>query len=390
MPNCYFLLDKVVNSPYIGLSFGSIDNNVHSLDHLFGHFDGFSYNNFYHINQYKLTNPYKIKFVLTYTHMPLNTNIDLSRDAIDIINNDDKTFLCIFSVLESKITPVELSTELQRQGIPLNKVVVVCSNLESHNKIIEGVKYICINFWESISRHHHKTLPDMAITMPDELNLQNASKKFICLNRNIKPHRIWLMYSLLQSKIIDQGHVSYHLPSISKEDHIRCAKEHAIRRIPKELHEDFKYALMRNMYTRMLDDLHKHVINYGNSIKYYYNDSLLSVITESDTHDNFITEKTYKAMMNLHPFFIVGNPAQHTLLRKRGYHTFEDLFEVNDVGHYTTAMKLWKNIKKKDIGLLKQDIEKKYMDKLIHNQQLFLSRSAKWDNIVDTIIETIS
>jgi len=270
-----------------------------------------------------------------------------------------------------------------------DKVVVLCCDVEAHNKTLDGIKYITVNYWESVSIHQHKTLPNVAITLPDELDIDNATKKFLCLNRNIKPHRIWLMYSILKNGVYDQGHVSYNLPDISKEEHNECAKSyHTVKRIPKELHTDYKMSLLREMYTRKLDELNKvQVINYSNSIKAYYNDSLISVITESDSTKNFITEKTYKAIMNLHPFFIVGNPEQHSLLRARGYETFEDLFGVDCVMDYNQATALWQNINAMDIDILKRQIKEKYIDKLLHNQRLFLSRKVSWDKIVDNIIE---
>jgi hypothetical protein len=111
------------------------------------------------------------------------------------------------------------------------------------------------------------------------------------------------------------------------------------------------------------------------------------VITESDSTKNFITEKTYKAIMNLHPFFIIGNPEQHSLLRARGYETFEDLFGVDCVVDYTQAMQMWKHINNTDIDILKRQIKEKYIDKLLHNQRLFLSRKVSWNKIVENIIE---
>lgn len=200
------------------------------------------------------------------------------------------------------------------------------------------------------------------------------------------------MYSILRSDVINEGYVSYNLPEVDSTEHDACAKSHhTLKRIPQELHKDFKMALVREMYNRKLDVLNKvEVINYGNSIKSYYNDSILSVITESDSHKNFITEKTYKAIMNLHPFFIIGNPEQHSLLRARGYETFEELFGVSVVSDYTQAMKLWHNIKNTRIDLLKTKIKNEYFDKLIHNQKLFLSRKISWNTIVDSIVELVN
>ncbi len=41
----------------------------------------------------------------------------------------------------------------------------------------------------------------------------------------------------------------------------------------------------------------------------------------------FVTEKTYKAIMNYHPFIIVGNAGTLKYLREEGYHTFPELFD---------------------------------------------------------------
>lgn len=389
MSNYYLLLDDIIQSPYSGIVFEGKRSSVHFL---LGHFKGFEYKNVFHINQQKFLDKEKIKFLLEPVHMPNSVEINLSNNAIDLINTDPNVYLCLLSFQECHTTPVELRKELQKHKINLNKVIVLCSDIDAHQKTLEGVKYICVNFWESISRHQHQVLPDTATTHIDELNIDKANKKFLCLNRNIKPHRIWLMYSMIKSNVLDQGHISYVLPDVDKTWHSECAvSEHTLKRIPKEFHQDYKMTLLQQMYSRRLDTLNtQYVINYSNSIKRYYNDSLLSVITESDSYKNFITEKTYKAIMNLHPFFIIGNPTQHSLLRTRGYETFEDLFGVNSVMDFTQAQQLWKNINAMDIKLLKQNIKNKYLDKLIHNQQLFLSREVSWNKIIDTLVGLVN
>lgn len=389
MKDCYFLVDNVLQSPHSGITLrlpGEV--NTRPLDYVFGHFDNFSYNNFFHINQIKFLDD-KPKYLLNIIHMPEWTEINLSKKSIEILQNDPTVFLCLVSVLECIISPKALAKELASHKIPASKVVVLCSDLSAHMTIKEGVKYICVNFWESISRHHHQTLPNVASTHPDELKINDCTKKFLCLNRNIKPHRIWLMYSMIKADILKQGHVSFNLPEVDFQNFTEVANsEFVYKRIPVNLHKDYKMALARAMYQRKLDELDKvHVINYKDSIKPYYNDSLMSVITESDSNKNFITEKTYKAIMNLHPFFIIGNPDQHSLLRARGYFTFEDLFEVEQVTQYYEAMDLWNNIKNTELCVLKEKINKKYIDKLIHNQQLFLSRKISWNNIIKNIIE---
>lgn len=389
MSKCYFLVDNILQTPYSGLTFdlpGEL--NHRPLDYVLGHFDDFAYDNFYNVNLVKFLDD-RPKYILNVIHMPEWVDIQPSAETVELLRNDPTVFYCLISTTECRLRPKMLADELDKHHIPRNKVVVLCCDLEAHNKTIEGVKFISVNFWESISRHQHKTLPDIAITHPDELQIHNANKKFLCLNRNIKPHRIWLMYSILKSGVLEQGHVSYNLPDINKAEHIECAKsQHTIKRIPAELHDDYKMALLREMYSRKLDKLDEvAVINYSTSIKKYYNDSCISVITESDSTKNFITEKTYKAIMNLHPFFIIGTPTQHSILRARGYETFEDIFGVSHVMNFEQAQKMWHHIANIDLDVLKQKIADEYLDKLVYNQQLFLSRQVSWKDITNNIVE---
>ena len=393
MYKCYFLLDNIRESPYESISIKLPIKKGHSmsLDYLLGHFDDFNYRNFFHINRIDLLDTQTPKFIINVIHMPNWADTNLSEDGINLLKNDPSVYLCLVTTFEGVLDTKKVANELNSKEIPLHKVVVMTSNTPSHGNKLDGVNYICVNFWESITRLHHQTLPDISVTTPKQLSINTAEKKFLCLNRNIKPHRIWLMYSLLRSSIINEGHVSFNLPSVDRRDfHVCSRSHHTLKRIPESLHADYKMALVREMYNRKLDPLSSnHVINYNSSIKSYYNDSLMSVITESDTNLNFITEKTYKAIMNLHPFFIVGNPDQHALLRARGYHTFEDLFGVDQITNYTEALAMWKHIGDKNIDVLKQNIKKKYLDKLIHNQQLFLSRKISWNDITDNLITAV-
>jgi hypothetical protein len=385
----YFILDKVLQAPHGGviIKLPGDENHTRPLDYMLGHFDDFSYRDFYHVSRYKFLDKDKLKFIFNIVHMPEWVDIEISKECIDLLHNDDNTFLCLMSVLECRLSPLELMNECKRLNIPLHKVIVLCSDATSHNKVLHGIKYLCINFWESISRHHHQTLPDVSATVPEDLDIDNASKKFLCLNRNIKPHRIWLMYSILRSNMLNEGHVSFNLPSVSSLEFDETSKSHhTLKRIPQELHRDYKMALQREMYNRKLDQLDtQYVINYNDSMKKYYNDSLVSVVTESDSTKNFITEKTYKAIMNLHPFFIVGNPDQHALLQARGYETFEDLFGVDCVMNYEQAMRMWQHLGNMDITVLKRNIKEKYLDKCIHNQRLLLTRKISWNDIKDSL-----
>lgn len=386
-------LDNVVDSPHGSLIVkkSPLEGNW-CVDNLLGHFDGFPFSDLYNIKHINLFSNDTIKYLLGFIHMPVISAPFLSKEAIDLLQTEANLFLVLLSVHEYIITPKELSKYLKRNNISSNKVIVMCSNIESHGQTLEGVKYVTINFWESYSRMHLKVLPGSTIITADERlsTIDSASKKFISLNRNIKPHRIWWYYSLLSNDFVDQGHVSFHLPSINKGEFLETCKSHwVLKRIPENLHNDFLITSARKMFTRKLDILDRNnVINYKDTVKQYYLDSLVSIVTESESTKNFITEKTYKAIANLHPFFIIGNPDQHTLLRARGYYTFEDMFGIDSVMDYEQAITLINNLKNIDIKKLKHDIKEKYFDKLLHNQQNFLNRKTNWQTILDTISKT--
>ena len=395
MQKHYFLLDNVKDWPHAGVSIVKKRNTdyVTPVDNFLSHFDEFSYRNFYNSNKDFMLDKEAYKFILHFVHMPESVDAPIAPESIAMLHNNPKAYLILMSCLECVITPKELASQLVRKNVPLSKVIVLCSNLEAHGKYINGVYYICINFWESYSRYHHKFLPNVPVADIDKKLefIEHASKKFICLNRNVKPHRIWFYYALVKQEMLDQGHVSYHLPKIHPEDYKTLSDSHwVLKRIPEALHDDYKMSKMRKMYPRMLDKIQSDaVINYGSGIQQYYNDSLLSFVTESDNIHNFVTEKTYKAIVNLHPFFIIGNPDQHALLRSRGYHTFEHLFGSDGVMDYSQAVHMLDHIDQYDLDKLKRTIEKNYFDKLVHNYQNFFNRRVTWTGIVEEIFNAI-
>jgi predicted esterase YcpF (UPF0227 family) len=79
----------------------------------------------------------------------------------------------------------------------------------------------------------------------------------------------------------------------------------------------------------------------------------------------------------MHPFFIVGIPEQHKLLRDRGYYTFEDFFGVDEVTDYSQAVDLLAKIKKTGVNEYKHKV-KKVFDKLEHNMYNFVNREVSW------------
>lgn len=391
----YFLLDKVVESPHGILGVERWDPRsthpqVWNVDNLLTHFDDFSYSNFYNIKNIGMLPAAAYKFIINFIHLPNTAKFAVSKEAVTLLQQDPSVFLVLFSTLECVIDEVMLNEQIQKFNIPLHKVICLTSNLESSGKVLNGIQYHAINFWESYSRFHHRLQPTVSIENAEtkKATLQTAQKKFLSLNRNLKPHRIWWMYAMIKADVLEDGHISYHLPALDSRAHKTLGMhDNTTKYIPESLHKDFKHTLLTQMFPRRLDVIDKHHIIQYQDFSKFWQDSCVSFITESDHRRNFLTEKTFKAIANLHPFFIIGNPDQHALLRQRGYYTFEKLFGIDQVTNYKEAMQVLKQVKAMKLDNLKRLIDREYMDKLLHNQNLFFNRKISWKLIQEELIK---
>ena len=314
-----FILTGVDTTPYSNLyaKNQSRDRANIPVDNVLGHFYNFSYANIFTWEKRHLADKHKKKFVCYFIQMPIPTTFNFGQDVVDSINHDPNTYLLLFSMLEGVVDPVDLNRKLARKGINASKCIVLCSNKLVDRTRQYGVLYLYVDFWESHTRYHQQVIANSSeMTIRDrKKSLHTANKKFLCLNRNIKNHRIWFYYLMHTKDIIDQGHVSYHLPRLTTTLEYRsCANEYnTTKYIPQHLEKDYKLAI-RRINARHLDRIDREIIiNYNSTILPYYKDSLCSIITESDFKIPFLTEKTYKAIVHCHPFFIIGNPDHHKL-----------------------------------------------------------------------------
>lgn len=354
-----------------------------SLENTFGHFDDFNLSKFYNIT--KIDNiDSDVKFVLHSTNAPQNYRIKLESSTVKKINNIANVWLVLVNFLEGHIDREKLSKSIVKNGIKRKKVIVLTGNYSYHNTIVEGVKYVYADYWESFTRYHQRFLA--SATDRKHINLE-ATKKFLCLNRNIKAHRVWFYFNMLRYGVEKHGHVSYHLPTVNKAEYQKIiVSSLVIKYLPRGLHEEYKAFLRTAEAGQSLDTLGENAINYNTSITKYYNDSLFSIVTESDFRSTFLTEKTFKAIVHYHPFFIIGNPQHHELLRKNGYHTFEEFFETDSVINFDQSSKFLSTIKYSSLQDYKNKFDEKILDKLHSNYENFYNRSISFNTIEENLI----
>lgn len=158
---------------------------------------------------------------------------------------------------------------------------------------------------------------------PADLELLPTAKKFICLNRKPHQHRVTLVEALLPFKA--DGYISLGTPTN-----------------PILLDEDFnveqgikdEFAALAANDAFVTDKIRNDIFSLGNLD--IWRNSLLCLVTETEFSnpnpgDFFTSEKTFKPIIGLRPFFVYGQPALREYLKEQGFDIFEDIFNYNNI-----------------------------------------------------------
>lgn len=367
------------------------------LEELFGSYTDISREKFLHINYFDQVNVEETKFILHPSYFPYETKINLNQDIIDKINNTANTYLTIYSPHECNLPINEIVAELNLKKINKKKVLVLSSNYEFHKRTIDGIRFICLQFWWLGNFQRHLTLYEEQswIKSSDKKkNIDLVSRKFISLNRNIRPQRIVNYHLLHKTGLINEGYVSFHIPDIIKENSPDAMSEDQYIDYIKKSFDIFNITLTESdidilLKSQKLDELGKNVINYQDSIKPYYEDSLFSIITESGLKENFITEKTFKAMAHCHPFIIIGNKSISKRLNDMGFKTFEKYFEADNPTSGDEIFQLFKKIKDTPLSHWKEKTKEFWKD-IHHNWSTIFTLPVNWSNVIEDINHMIN
>ncbi len=222
-----------------------------------------------------------------------------------------------------------------------------------------------------------------------EVNIMPRTKKFTCLTRIDKPFRRLFGASIWQHGLHNEGYFSYN-----DEQYKTSAQEHECDHVFdwKEYWSDIPMLLVQfDLHTPIqcdeLDDAshnnHK-LINHD-----HYQDSYWNFILETHFNNStiFLTEKTFKPILNMQPFIIIGNPHSLKLLRELGYKTFDNYicedYDDNDDDEarmHDVFSECFKLVSYPNDAHRKVTVD--MVDILEHNQKVFLRSKADRLNIL--------
>lgn len=325
---------------------------------------------------------------------PINLNIwDKSidyfslirKETLDKVRNNALTILFYYSEGDDPREDIfsTLTVLCDQYSVPRINVKVVCAN---------GLVSDMPNFYympddEVYYRYLHLTSSNYI----KSVNVNERSKKFTLLNRMDKPFRRLLAASLHYHGLTNQAYFSYtnqNYTTLSVEENNDPAyKWHKWFTNTRQVLDTF--AMHLPIYADYLTDDkhndHKHIETK------FYDDAYWHVVAETHfaSWTAFLTEKTFKPILNLQPFIIVGPPGSLLLLKEMGYKTFgrwinEDYDRVaNDEKRMYYVFKLiWQlcQMSHEDHIKLMKQIE----PVLIHNQKILLgSKRSKLLNCIN-------
>ena len=235
--------------------------------------------------------------------------------------------------------------ELRKNKIPADKVIF-CTNTQNindlHSKFLNNFpKENLITFTHynqcmlgKLRDYTYSNNEDSNNTFLTEEYLQEnpiREKKALILNRRLRYHRLYLLSNLIYDDLLKDTLVSFDMDMVVNVEflnsigHLKDQNRFITDEVffnktiagYKKLEEIQKITLDYNKLSN--------VIGLGYETKELYERTYFSIVTETlfDDDEWFISEKTYKPIIQLHPFVIVGSPYTLKYLKSYGFKTFD-------------------------------------------------------------------
>lgn len=230
------------------------------------------------------------------------------------------------------------------QNIPAENILYLTNSIDIDKEIdivskkynLPKIKSEYIGLFEKVAQDQiEKNSTEYAT---NTLNKIKYNKKFISLNGLWRPHRLLLVSLLEALSIRNHGYVSLNA---SSNDHPRMTEMFDEMLVWSRFSPDVEQILRLNQEKIMtLDKLYIDTdprnnwtgAVYNSFSKEYYEHTYFSIVTETLCAKNFsqdghtlgraISEKTFKPILNHHPFMILAVTGVLKMLRDLGYKTF--------------------------------------------------------------------
>ena len=279
-------------------------------------------------------------------------------------------------------------SECVKHGIPATTILYVTGNMiveEEYKKyadklnipqedriVVAGYAHfqvdVFLNASNRVNLYGGDPLPNFVDQVEYKTKHTEDIKTYACLNKRLRPQRIWFYSHLYYNNLLDKGLVSMN--PYTSDDMIWWEGEmmegprfaEPLRILPLEVYDSPNNALDDNYY-----------INRFNPEVCL--DTWVSVVPEAAYGDSegtlFLSEKIFKPIVCHHPFIILGNRGSLAKLREMGYKTFDGFIDesYDELPTWERFPAIIEAIKKVDAIENKLEWFKSMQDIVEHNYQ---------------------
>ena len=222
-------------------------------------------------------------------------------------------------------------------------------------KIIPSVLMITQQFASNMNSYPMQTSLGYTSDIVREHDLDNSirNKRFLCFNRSMRPHRVMMAYLALKMNLLDNNIFSFLNRNGIDENNI----EQIIKQFSDETNIKQYANTIYNMIPYELDTQHltqneRQGFSIANNRKDLYTDTYVHLTVETRFEHGltpFISEKTWRPIINLQPFIMIGNVYSLKFLQDLGFKTFSPFIDEsydNETDYRIRFSKIEKEIEK--------------------------------------------
>jgi len=235
-----------------------------------------------------------------------------------------------------------------------------------------------------VNHHHCNYISDESFSY----DLNEIDKVFLTYNNRCKPHRFYLMYSMIKNNLLKDSLYSYTAidSDVRYEENKTKINWYFIDKGRVLLNESILKELQSITGTKIITP---EINGFGGD--YYgqflqiedYKKTFVSVVTESPVGDNsiYFSEKTQKPLLAKHPFILVSSKGSLKKLKSYGFKTFDRWWDESYdecsyfVGRIDKISEIMKQLQKKSKKELIQ-MREEMQEVLLFNHNLLQTYST--------------
>lgn len=223
--------------------------------------------------------------------------------------------------------------KVKKENFPFHKIIYMVAAIDAETEYEKFLQKNNYNHRIKIIYCHHvykRFNHDSDLTSFNYDRTQPKLKKYLCLNRTWRDHRLMLVSLLSSKNLIDNGYVSLGV----EKNEIGLVENRIINQFEKSSLIFSGFQKIKNKLPLKTDDVNLKINQFSlNSLPIeFYQNSCFSVITSTfalghQEPSAGFTEKEIKPILAKHPFIIVNRPGILKELKRLGFLTFEPWFD---------------------------------------------------------------